>query len=391
MTYKYIEENFVNHFGERENLRIYSAPGRVELCGNHTDHQGGRVLAAAIKQKAYAAASKRNDGKIRVFCEEYGEYELSLSDLGFRESEKNTTISLLRGIANGLNERGVLLCGADIYIKSDVPKGSGLSSSAAFEVLIATVFSDLSGSFLNPYDIAKTGQEAESKYFGKPCGLMDQMASALGGIVSIDFSKTPPEHRKIECDFEKYGYNLVVINAGAGHENLTDEYAAIPKEMGEVAKCFGKDRLSEISEKSFYESINEIRKNMGDRAVLRAIHYFNEDRRAKVAAKNIETGDFESFLKTIKESGDSSFKYLQNIYPAGAKQNQELAVLQVLCEKELASCGAVRIQGGGFGGTVEAFVQIEMTDEFIRHIEKVFGKGSCKCLSVSQCGGKRER
>lgn len=391
MTYRHIEDGFFRSFGEREDIRIYSAPGRVEIGGNHTDHQGGVVLAAAIDRKAYAAAARRNDGRICAACEGYGRYEISVSDLEKRENEKNTTISLIRGIAKGLWERNALRCGADIYIKSDVPTGSGLSSSAAFEVLVATVLSDLSEVKLSPYDIAKIGQDAETEFFGKPCGLMDQMASALGGVVAIDFAKNPPVFSKIECDFKKYGYNLIVAESGAGHENLTEEYAAIPREMGLIADFFGKMRLCEVSEKEFYKKLKEVRKTVGDRAILRAIHYFNDDRRAKLLARHLKDGDFQAFLKLIKASGDSSFKYLQNIYPSGAKKNQELALLQALCEKQLLFEGAARIQGGGFGGTVEVFVPIEMTDEFIRNTEKLFGKNSCHVLSVSNSGGRRER
>ncbi len=391
MTYRSIEEGFLKYFGKREEIFVYSAPGRVELGGNHTDHQGGCVLAAAIDKKTYAAASKRCDGRICAVCEGFGKYEILVSDLEKRESEKNTTISLIRGIAKGLWERNALRCGADIYVKSDVPKGSGLSSSAAFEVLVATVLSDLSEVKLSPYDIAKIGQDAETEFFGKPCGLMDQMASALGGVVEIDFAKNPPVFSKIECDFKKYGYNLVVAESGAGHENLTEEYATIPKEMGLIAAFFGKSRLCEVSEKEFYKKLKEVRKTAGDRAILRTIHYFNDDRRARMLARHLKDGDFQAFLKLIKASGDSSFKYLQNIYPSGAKRNQELALLVSICERFLLSEGAVRIQGGGFGGTVEAFVPIEMTDEFRKNVEKIFGENSCRILSVSQVGGRRER
>jgi len=382
-------KSFIEVFGEYDNIRIYSAPGRVELGGNHTDHQGGCVLAASVSLDMRAAVAKNGSNILRVKSEGYPQIEIDVEDLSVREEEKNTTASLIRGVADGIKKRGKEISGADMYIVSDVLRGSGLSSSAAFEVLIGTALSDLFDAKLSAEDIACVGQYAEKIHFGKPSGLMDQMACSVGGVVAIDFSKTPARIEKIELDIEKLGYDLVIVDAGADHTDLTSEYASIPFEMKRVAAFFGKSVLSEISESAFYERISDVRKSVGDRATLRAVHYFRDSRRAVKEAECLRNGDFEGFLRLVSESGNSSFKYLQNIYVAGAVENQAMAYALAISEQLLAGRGAVRIQGGGFGGTLEAFVPRNMTEKFCRGIELMIGKDMCKVLTIRKDGGIR--
>ena len=381
--------SFISLFGEKSNIRVYSAPGRVELGGNHTDHQGGCVLAASVSLDMRAAVAENGSNIIRVKSEGYPQIEIDITDLSPREREKNTTASLVRGVAEGIVKRGKVISGVDMYVVSDVLRGSGLSSSAAFEVLIGTALSDMFGAGLSAVEIAEIGQYAETVHFGKPSGLMDQMASSVGGIVAIDFTESPAKIEKIEVDIKSFGYDLVIIDAGADHANLTEEYASIPREMKSVAAFFEKKILSEVSEREFYEKIADVRKEVGDRAVMRAVHYFRDSRRAVKEAELLRRGDFEGFLSLISESGDSSFKYLQNIYVAGAVENQAMAYALAVCEELLSGRGAVRIQGGGFGGTLEAFVPCEMTESFVRGIDNMIGENMCKVLTVRKDGGVR--
>jgi len=381
--------SFIEFFGEKDDIRVYSAPGRVELGGNHTDHQKGCVLAASVSMDMMSAAAKNGENILRVKSEGYPLIEIDVNSIEPVESDKNTTTALIRGIIDAFSKRGKTVSGADIYAVSNVLKGSGLSSSAAFEVLIGTTLSDLFGLGFSQEEIAKIGQYAETVHFGKPSGLMDQMASAVGGIVAIDFSKEPPAIEKIECDLEKLGYNLVIIDAGADHADLTHEYAAIPQEMRCVANCFGKEILSEVSEDEFYKNIKKVREKLGDRAVLRAIHYYSDTKRAVNEAACLKNNDFDGFLTLIKESGNSSFKYLQNIYVSGSVKDQAMAFALAVSEKLLNGRGAVRIQGGGFGGTLEAFVPIDMTDKFIEGIDNAIGKNMCSVLTIRKDGGVR--
>ncbi len=381
--------SFKSLFGEKSDIRVYSAPGRVELGGNHTDHQGGCVLAASVSLDMRAAVAKNGSDILRVKSEGYPRIEIDINDLSPRENEKNTTASLIRGVAEGIVKRGKVISGVDMYVVSDVLRGSGLSSSAAFEVLIGTALSDMFGAGLSAVEIAEIGQYAETVHFGKPSGLMDQVASSVGGIVAIDFAERPARIEKIEVDIKSFGYDLVIIDAGADHANLTEEYASIPREMKAVAAFFGKKILSEVSENEFYEKIADVRKEVGDRAILRAVHYFRDSRRAVKEAELLRKGDFEGFLSLISQSGDSSFKYLQNIYVAGAVENQAMAYAIAVCEELLAGRGAVRIQGGGFGGTLEAFVPCDMTESFVAGIDKMIGKDMCKVLTIRKDGGVR--
>ena len=383
--------SFNETFGARDGVSVYSAPGRVELGGNHTDHQRGCVLAAGINLDMRAAAAKNGENIIRVKSEGYPLIEIDLSDLSVREEDKNTTSSLVRGIADAFSKREKALCGVDMYIVSDVLRGSGLSSSAAFEVLVGTALSDLCGAGFNAVEIAEIGQYAERVHFGKPCGLMDQTASSVGGIVAIDFSHSPAKIDKIECDIRAHGYDLVIIDAGADHADLTAEYASIPGEMKSVAKLFGKDVLAEVPESEFYSRIAEVRKSVGDRAVLRAVHFFAETRRAVLEAEALRAGNFEEFLRLVTESGNSSFKYLQNIYVSGSIRDQAMAYALAVCEKLLSGRGAVRIQGGGFGGTLEAFVPCDITESFCAGVDAMIGKDMYKVLTVRSDGGMKIR
>ncbi len=387
--YTELKKSFALLFGEKEEIRIYSAPGRVELGGNHTDHQNGCVLAAAVSLDMKAAVASNGSNVMRVKSEGYEIVEVSLDDLSPSEADKNTTKSLVRGVADGIVKRGGKPFGIDMYIISDVLRGSGLSSSAAFEVLLGTAMSDMFGCGMSAVEVAQNGQYAETVHFGKPSGLMDQTASSVGGVVAIDFSFNPPKIEKLECDLSEYGYDLVIIDAGADHADLTDEYAAIPGEMKSVAKVFGKELLREVDEKDFYARIAEVRKSVGDRAVLRAVHFYNDSRRAVLEAVCLKNKDFDGFLKLIAESGKSSFMYLQNIYVAGEVKNQAMAYALAVCENALGGEGAVRIQGGGFGGTLEAFVPKYKTSEFTKNVEAAIDKDTCKVVSLRTHGGVR--
>ena len=326
---------------------------------------------------------------IRVKSEGYDTVEIDLTDLSVKESDKNTTTALIKGVADAFVKRGISLSGVDMYVVSDVFRGSGLSSSAAFEVLVGTALSDMFDASFSAVEIAKIGQYAEREHFGKPCGLMDQMASSVGGIVAIDFLDDEPKVEKIECDLEKYGYDLVIIDAGADHADLTEEYASIPAEMKSVAAILGKEVLGEASEDEFYKNIADIRRKVGDRAVLRAVHFFRDTKRASLEAECLKKQDFDGFLNLIRESGKSSFMYLQNIYVAGEIRNQAMAYALAVCEELLGGEGAVRIQGGGFGGTLEAFVPKSKTESFKAGIDDMIGKNMCTVLTIRSDGGKR--
>ena len=367
---------------------IFSAPGRTELGGNHTDHQHGLVLAAAVTLDTKAAAAENNDGCIRVISEGYAPVTVPIDELEKHPEERNTTAALVRGVAAGFMRRGYGVRGFDAYVVSDVLPGSGLSSSAAFEVLIGTVINALSGGALSPAEIARIGQYAENEYFGKPSGLMDQTASAVGGIVAIDFADPgAPVITPVEFDFAECGYALCIIDSGADHAELTEEYAAITNELKAVCRVFGKEHLREVDEHEFYARIAEVRRAAGDRAVLRAAHVFNENKRCAVETAALDRGDFERYLQLVTESGRSSWMYLQNVIPTGSTARQELAFALLLCGKLLGGRGAFRVHGGGFAGTVQAFVPEDMLAGFRAGIDSVLGAGSCHVLSIRREGG----
>ncbi len=370
---------------------LFSAPGRTELSGNHTDHQHGCVLAAAVDLETTARVRRNGTDVIRVASEGYAPVEVDLRELAPREEEKNTTAALVRGVAAAFVQRGAQLHGFDAQVRSSVLPGSGLSSSAAFEVLLGTILNELFfARSLSAVEIAQAGQYAENVYFGKPCGLMDQMASSVGGMVYIDFADPAgPVVEKLDFDFAGARHALCIIDSGADHAGLTDEYAAIPEEMCAVARVFGKQVLRSVCEDSFYARLGEVRAQCGDRAMLRAMHFFEENRRVQAQADALRKGDFNGFLRLVNESGNSSWMYLQNITPPGAARHQQMAAALALCRKLLCGRGACRVHGGGFAGTAQAFVPVDMLREFKAGVEATLGAGSCHVLSVRRDGGMR--
>ena len=370
---------------------LISAPGRTEISGNHTDHQRGCVLAAAVDLETVADVTLNGSRTIRVRSEGYPETVVELDDLKIREEEKNSTAALIRGVAAAFVQRGADLKGFDAEVRSTVLPGSGLSSSAAFEVLMGTICNELFFERqLSPVEIAQIGQYAENVYFGKPSGLMDQAASSVGGMVYIDFADSEhPLVEKIEFDFEAAGHALCIIDSGADHADLTDEYAAIPWELKQVCAFFGKKVLREVPEEAFMEALPRLRGQVPDRAILRAIHFYQENKRVVRQKQALLEQDFETFLRLTTQSGHSSWMYLQNISPAGAVAHQEVAVALALCDTLLRGRGAYRVHGGGFAGTVQAFVPMDMLKAFKTGIERVLGEGSCHVLHIRSEGGVR--
>ena len=376
-------------FGSHSEAGLYSAPGRTEIGGNHTDHQHGRVLAGSVNIDMIAAAAPNDKNQLRVQSEGYDLCVIDLNDLEARKEEENTTASLLRGECAAFTQRGAKLAGLDVYISSNVPKGSGVSSSAAFEVLIGVILNDcFMTEKVSPIAIAQIGQWAENVYFGKPCGLMDQMASSVGNIITIDFaSPAKPVVEPVAVDFSKAGLALCILDSGADHADLTDEYAAIPAECRAVAAVCGGEVLRDVPFETFLAKLPECRRQCGDRAVLRAFHvYADNDRVAKQVAA-LHDGDFGTFLSLVNESGRSSWEYLQNVIPAGYKEHQEVGVTIAAAKHLLGDKGAVRVHGGGFAGTVQAFVPVEMLDEFKAGMEAILGEGRCHVLSIRPEGG----
>ena len=376
-------------FGSHAEAGLYSAPGRTEIGGNHTDHQHGRVLAGSVNIDMIAAAAPNDKNQLRVQSEGYDLCVIDLNDLEARKEEENTTASLLRGECAAFTQRGAKLAGLDIYISSNVPKGSGVSSSAAFEVLIGVILNDcFMAEKVSPIVIAQIGQWAENVYFGKPCGLMDQMASSVGNIITIDFaSPAKPVVEPVAVDFSKAGLALCILDSGADHADLTDEYAAIPAECRAVAAVCGGEVLRDVPFETFLAKLPECRRQCGDRAVLRAFHiYADNDRVAKQVAA-LRDDDFDTFLRLVNESGRSSWEYLQNVIPAGYKEHQEVGVTIAAAKHLLGGKGAVRVHGGGFAGTVQAFVPVEMLAEFKAGMEAILGEGRCHVLSIRPEGG----
>lgn len=376
-------------FGSHAEAGLYSAPGRTEIGGNHTDHQHGRVLAGSVNIDMIAAAAPNDKNQLRVQSEGYDLCVIDLNDLEARKEEENTTASLLRGECAAFTQRGAKLAGLDVYISSNVPKGSGVSSSAAFEVLIGVILNDcFMTEKVSPIAIAQIGQWAENVYFGKPCGLMDQMASSVGNIITIDFaSPAKPVVEPVAVDFSKAGLALCILDSGADHADLTDEYAAIPAECRAVAAVCGGEVLRDVPFETFLAKLPECRRQCGDRAVLRAFHvYADNDHVAKQVAA-LHNGDFGTFLSLVNESGCSSWEYLQNVIPAGYKEHQEVGVTIAAAKHLLGDKGAVRVHGGGFAGTVQAFVPVEMLDEFKAGMEAILGEGRCHVLSIRPEGG----
>ncbi|MEG2915954.1 MAG: galactokinase family protein [Oscillospiraceae bacterium] len=379
--------SFEENFGDKD-ISIISAPGRTEIGGNHTDHQNGIVLSGAINLDVISVTEKTDDNFITIISDGRKINIIRTDDLEMKTYEKGTSESLVKGVLWKLNKLGYKLGGFNAYMTSDVLIGSGLSSSAAFENLIGSIISELFNSGkIDPVTIAKTSQFAEKVYYGKPCGLMDQMASSIGGVIKIDFKDTEnPEYEKIDFDLEKYKNSLCIIDTKASHEGLTDEYSAIPYEMGEIAQFFGKNVLREVDEDLFYENINLLREKFGDRAVLRTIHFFQEDRRVINEVKSLLDDDFESFKYYFKKSANSSFKYLQNIYSSSNIENQSVSLALAISGKHLQNNGVARVHGGGFAGTIQAFVNDDYVETYKSIMEKVFGTDSCLILKIRKYG-----
>ena len=383
-----LDAGFREAFGG-EPERYFSAPGRTEIGGNHTDHQRGRVLAAAVNLDTLAAVRVNGTGTIRILSQGYPMSVVELNQLEPQAEEVNTTPALIRGVAARFVQLGCQVEGFDAYCTSTVLPGSGLSSSAAYEVLIGTIINHLffDGRVSQP-EIAQIGQYAENVFFGKPCGLMDQTASAVGNLVSIDFfDKDKPVITPVDFDFSACGHALCIIDTRASHADLTDEYAAIPGEIKKVCAYFGKEVLTQIDEQEFYAAIPALRKSCGDRAVLRCVHFYQDNARVPRQVVALQSGDFDTFLKLISESGHSSWMYLQNVIPAGYKEHQDVAVSLALCEHYLQGRGAFRVHGGGFAGTVQAFVPFDLLDSFRAGVDAALGAGACHVLSIRPQGG----
>lgn len=375
-------------FGGGE-VSIYSAPGRSEVGGNHTDHQRGMVLAASINLDAVAVAGKNQENCVKVVSDGYEMSVVPLDDLEKKKEEAGTSAGLIRGVLAGHRSRGYLLGGCSLYVTSDVLIGAGLSSSAAFETILGTVISGLFNDMkVGAVEIAQIGQFAENVYFEKPCGLMDQTACSVGGMIHIDFQEPKqPVVRKLNVDLEQYAYSLCIVDTKGSHEDLTDDYAQIPLEMKAAAAYFGKEVLRNVEEKDLYLHMVDMRKELGDRPVLRAIHFFEENKRVEKQAKALEDGRFKSFLELVKESGHSSFQYLQNVYTNHDVQNQSMSVGLAVSESVLEDHGVCRVHGGGFAGTIQAFVENDFVGAYKETMERLFGDGACHVLKVRKYGG----
>jgi len=383
---------FERVYGERD-VEIISVPGRSEILGNHTDHNRGCVLAAAINLDIIAAVSKNlgpgGKSRIRVQSGGFEPVDVDIENLDPLESEKFTSAAIIRGVAGRFLQLGYDIGGFDAYALSDVLKGSGLSSSAAFEVTAAFMQNHLyNGGVIAPEKIAEIGQYAENNYFGKPCGLMDQTACSVGGFVAIDFEdQKKAAIEKLDFDLTKSGYSLCIVAPGGSHDNLNEEYAAITREMKQAAQYFGSEVLRGVGKAEFTADIAGLRKRCGDRAVLRAIHYFAENTRVRAGAEALRDGNIDGFLRLITQSGNSSFKYLQNVYAASEPETQEISLALALSEEALSGkSAAVRVHGGGFAGTIQAFVPKKHVGEYFASIERVFGEGSCLELAVRDAG-----
>ena len=369
-------------FGDRGKIALISAPGRTEIGGNHTDHNHGRVLAAAVNLDTLCAVTPRNDMTVLFHSHGYSPIEISLDDLSAHDDEKGTTMALIRGVAAGMKEAGYRIGGFDAVVTSTVAGGSGLSSSAALEVMLTGVLDALYNRFDMPYVLrAQISQRAENIWFGKPSGLLDQMASAAGGLVTVDFrDPAKPEVQALQYDFARKGYALVVVATGGSHADLTDQYSAIPAEMRAVARCCGQSVLRDVTAEELTARAAEIRKSAGDRALMRAFHFVNEDARVPEQVKALREDRMEDFLQLIIDSGRSSYMYLQNVYGPGTDQSLSLALC--MAEEMLAGKGAWRIHGGGFAGTTLNFVPTAEVGRFVETMDRTFGEGACKVLNI---------
>ena len=370
-------------FHAETSVLMVSAPGRTEIGGNHTDHNRGRVLAASVNLDTLAAVSARDDMVVHVHSDGYPAMTIDLDSLDKRPEEEGTTAALIRGVAARMAELGYKIGGFDAVITSTVASGSGLSSSAAFEVMTCAILDALYNDFgMDSKVRAKIGQYAENVYFGKPSGLLDQMASAFGGLVTVDFRHDDPDVRPMSYDFARKGYALVVVGTGGSHDDLTDEYAAIPAEMKQVAACFHEENLRRVRTEEFFGAIATLRDKVSDQAVLRALHFFEENERVVRQVEALERDDLDAFFKEIIASGRSSYMYLQNVYAQKRPTEQSLSVALAMAEHMLEGKGAWRIHGGGFAGTTLNFVPQRELTAFIDAMEAVFGPHSCHVLDI---------
>lgn len=376
-------------FGEQENLRLFSAPGRTEIGGNHTDHNHGRVLAGSVNLDAIAVVACNDSNLVQIKSEGYEMDTIDITDLAVHPEETNKAAALIRGVLARFQALGYQIGGFQAYTTSNVLKGSGLSSSAAFEVLVGTILSKCyNNGSVDAIEIAKIAQFAENKYFGKPCGLMDQMASSVGNIITIDFADPEkPIIEKVDFDFAASGYALCIVDTGGNHADLTHEYAAITDEMRAISNSLGCNYLRETTKQELLAKLPELRKQHGDRAVLRAMHFLADNERVVKQVEALSNNDFARFKQLIIESGQSSFCYLQNVFSCSAPKEQGLSLALCLAESLLAGKGAWRVHGGGFGGTTQNFVPLELLDDFIALMENAFGAGSCHVLSIRPVGG----
>ena len=380
--YAALADDFRAHFG-REPEMFVSAPGRTEVVGNHTDHQNGRVLAAAVNLDTVAAVAANGRDEVKLYSAGYDEpFVVELTDLTVRDSEKNTTFSLIRGVAARLKELGYAIGGFDAQVTSTVFKGSGLSSSAAFEVMLVAAFDALFNNWsIDPKLNARISQYAENVYFGKPSGLLDQSASAVGGLVAMDFAPAIAEVEAINYDFGKKGYAVCVVSVGGEHGNLTDAYASIPLEMKQVAKLMGAELLEKITPEELEAALPKLKNRVSDRAILRAFHFVDETRRAAHAAQALKDDDLQAFFADVIGSGESSWKLLQNLH-VEASDNQEMPLALEMSRRMLEGRGAWRIHGGGFAGTILAFVPNDLVEKYSEAMDSVFGEHATTVLSI---------
>lgn len=383
-------ESYIEEFGE-DDVEIYSAPGRSEVGGNHTDHQHGEILAASINLDAIGIVKKTDDMKVSILSNGYTLTTISLENLDMQEEEKETTIALIKGVVAGLANRGYKIGGFKAYITSDVLIGAGLSSSAAYETLIGNIVSGLYNNMsVSAEEIAIIGQFAENVYFGKPCGLMDQMACSVGNMVHVDFADiNNPKVEKVTFDLNKYGYSLCITDTKGSHADLTADYAAVPEEMKKVAAFFGKEVLLGLTVDDILENIVKVREQVGDRGVLRALHFIRENERVQKEVSYLSDEDIEGFLKTVAASGNSSYKYLQNVYSNADVQHQNVSLALAISEDFLGDNGVSRVHGGGFAGTIQAFVKNDIVIEYQKIMDKVFGQGACSVLKIRKYGGMK--
>ena len=383
-------QDFKQHFDE-EDIVIFSAPGRSEIGGNHTDHQQGEVLAASINLDSIGVVKQTADNLVKVISDGYDEITISLDELDLKEEEKESTRALIKGVLAGIKERGYKIGGFKAYITSDVLIGAGLSSSAAFETLIGTILSGLYNDMkISAIEIAIIGQYAENVYFGKPCGLMDQMACSVGNLVHVDFAnKKQPEVEKVVFDMNKFGYSLCITDTKGSHADLTADYAAIPQEMKAIAAHFGQDVLLGITKEDIIREMTALRENVGDRGVLRALHFVNENERVKKEVAALEKEDIDTFFKLVRESGNSSYKYLQNVYSNSDVQHQNVSIALAFSDTFLGGRGVSRVHGGGFAGTIQAFVKNEEVEEYQKYMNEIFGAGACTDLKIRKYGGMK--